>query len=141
MLGQAKANLLRNYLLIGDTDALETFFQALGRLYGVNIDESPRENVTGAYHQHVTEDHLAFAAEINAIDMELVSWALSKNLFAAARRRAIIKPRTATRPSDRATALIRRAITAIKIRGSRSMGKGAPRIRAQPRTAFRTTTT
>ena len=39
MLRQAKTNLLRNYLLIGDTDALDTFFRSLGRLYGLKFDE------------------------------------------------------------------------------------------------------
>jgi hypothetical protein len=121
MLRQAKANLLRNYLLIGDTDALETFFRSLGRLYGLKIDEPPRKNVTGAYRQHVTDGHLAFAAETNAIDMELLSWARAKNLFVAGQRRATITPRAATRPSELATTLMRRAITAIKIGGSWSI--------------------
>ena len=78
--------------------------------------------MTGAYQEHVTDGHLAFAAEINAIDMELFSWARAENLFAAARRTAIITPPAASRPSGQATALMRRAITAIRIGGSpRSM--------------------
>ena len=121
MLRQAKTNLLRNYQLIGDTDALDTFFRSLGRLYGLRLDEPPRENVTGAYHEHVTDGHLAFAAEINAIDMELFGWARAKNLFASARRTAVIAPPAASRPSGQATALVRRAISAIRVGGSRSI--------------------
>ena len=63
----------------------------------------------------------AFAAGCNAIDMELLSWARAENLFAAARRTAVITPPATSRPSGQATALMRRAISAIRVGGSRSM--------------------
>jgi hypothetical protein len=78
MLDQAKSNLQQHYTLVGFNEELDRFYAALTGLYGLTPPPMPRANTTGNYKEHVTAEHLAFAAARNEIDMELYEWATSE---------------------------------------------------------------
>lgn len=75
MLEAAKRNLQQSYSLVGFQDRLDAFVHGLNALYALSMDVTPHFNDTGEYGQHVREEHLAFAARWNKLDMELYEWA------------------------------------------------------------------
>lgn len=76
MLEEAKKNLYYQYRRVGNVQSLDAFHHDLAQLFAAPMGETPHTNATGAYREHVKEEHLAFAAEVNAIDMQLYGWAL-----------------------------------------------------------------
>jgi hypothetical protein len=121
MLEEAKANLFGRYEAVGNVQSIEVFHRSLAQLCGTPPGETPHTNATGAYGDYVGEEHLAFAAEVNAIDMQLYSWAQEHCISVGPSRIDAVSPPYPIRRSSLAAPLARLAVN-----GYRKL-KSAPR--------------